>query len=139
MIDIDYIMELIDWNQSAEDQERGIQMAENIQSINVFLQPCNKKYNKNVWENCARVLAKRTDEELSYYFEELMGWLQDMNWPGAFCILERLKHMSDIPGFWHSYEICMECARALEDGTWISNLEMLKEEIQSVSEAGYEN
>ena len=39
MIDVDYIMSLIDWNQSSEKQKTGIQMAKNIQSINVFLQP----------------------------------------------------------------------------------------------------
>ena len=46
MIDVDYIMSLIDWNQSSEKQKTGIQMAKNIQSINVFLQPCNKNYKK---------------------------------------------------------------------------------------------
>ena len=95
MIDVDYIMSLIDWNQSSEKQKTGIQMAKNIQSINVFLQPCNKNYNKNVWDNCAQILSERTDDELSFYFEELMCWLQDMNWPGAFCILDRLKKYED--------------------------------------------
>lgn len=37
MIDVDYIMSLIDWNQSSEKQKTGIQMAKNIQSINVFV------------------------------------------------------------------------------------------------------
>ena len=62
MIDVDYIMSLIDWNQSSEKQKTGIQMAKNIQSINVFLQPCNKNYNKNVWDNCAQILSERTDD-----------------------------------------------------------------------------
>ena len=49
MIDIDYIMGLLDWNKSIADQAEGIKMAENIENINVFLQPCSKNYNKNVW------------------------------------------------------------------------------------------
>ena len=128
MIDVDYIMSLIDWNQSSEKQKTGIQMAKNIQSINVFLQPCNKNYNKNVWDNCAQILSERTDDELSFYFEELMCWLQDMNWPGAFCIFDRLKKMLDVPGFQYSYNVCIKCAKALDDEAWINNLEMLKEE-----------
>ena len=47
MVDIDYIMSLLDWNKSATDQAAGIKMAEKIENINVFVQPCNKNYNKN--------------------------------------------------------------------------------------------
>ena len=86
MIDIDYIMGLLDWNKSIADQAEGIKIAENIENINVFLQPCSKNYNKNVWDNCAKILSARSNEELSPYMIELMEWLQDMNWPGAFCI-----------------------------------------------------
>ena len=42
-------MGLLDWNKSIADQAEGIKMAENIENINVFLQPCSKNYNKNVW------------------------------------------------------------------------------------------
>ena len=51
MINIDYIMSLLDWNKSATDQAEGIKMAEKIENLNVFLQPCNKNYNKNVWDS----------------------------------------------------------------------------------------
>ena len=128
MIDVDYIMSLIDWNQSSEKQKTGIQMAKNIQSINVFLQPCNKNYNKNVWDNCAQILSERTDDELSFYFEELMCWLQDMNWPGAFCILERLRRMVRDPLFQSAYTACLKCADALEDEVWKSNLQIITRE-----------
>ena len=65
-----------------------------MKSINVFLQPTDKYHNQNVWENCAAILAKRSDEELSYYLVELLEWLQDLNWPGALVILDRLKAFS---------------------------------------------
>ncbi len=94
MINIDYIMSLIDWNKSINEQADGIKMAEEVENINVFLQPCNKKYNKNVWDNCAKILSKRTDDELSPYLVELLDWLQDLNWPGALVILDRLKVFS---------------------------------------------
>lgn len=94
MIDIDYIMSLIDWNKSDNEQVDGIKMAEGVENISVFLQPCNEKYNKNVWDNCAKILSKRTDDELSPYLVELLEWLQDLNWPGALVILDRLKVFS---------------------------------------------
>ncbi|HBV50676.1 MAG TPA: hypothetical protein DEF06_00165 [Clostridiales bacterium] len=126
MIDIDYIMGLLDWNKSIADQAEGIKMAENIENINVFLQPCSKNYNKNVWDNCAKILSARSNEELSPYMIELMEWLQDMNWPGAFCIFERLKGMVNEQLFQHSYTICLKYAQALEDEVWENNLRMLK-------------
>ena len=88
-------MDLLDWNNSKEDQERGVKLAESVKCINVFLQPNSYRYGKNVWDNCAKILSARPDEELSLYLTELLKWLRDMNWPGAFCILERLKRMAD--------------------------------------------
>lgn len=127
MVNIDYIMDLLDWNNSIEKQEQGIEMAKDVKCINVFLQPCSKNYNKNVWDNCAKILSARSNEELSPYIIELMEWLQDMNWPGAFCIFDRLKEMVNEQLFQYSYTICLKCARALDDETWESNLKMLNE------------
>ena len=127
MVNIDYIMDLLDWNNSIERQEQGIEMAKDVKCINVFLQPCSKNYDKNVWDNCAKILSARSNEELSPYMIELMEWLQDMNWPGAFCIFDRLKGMVNEQLFQYSYTICLKCARALDDETWESNLKMLNE------------
>ncbi len=126
MVDIDYIMELLDWNNSIEKQEQGVELAQNVKCINAFLQPGNRYYGKNVWDNCAKILSARSNEELSPYLIELMEWLQDMNWPGAFCILDRLKGMVNEPLFQYSYTICLKCAKALDDEAWESNLKMLK-------------
>lgn len=128
MVNIDYIMDLLDWNNSTEKQEQGMELAKDVKCINVFLQPCNKDYHKNVWDNCANILAARSNEELSSYATELMAWLQDMNWPGAFCILDRLKKSVDEPWFSRAYTRCLKCAKALEDTAWESNLKMLKGE-----------
>ena len=63
MVDIDYVMELMDWNNSIEDQKKGVELARNIKCLNAFLQP-GAPYGKSVWENCAKVLAERTNKEL---------------------------------------------------------------------------
>lgn len=125
MVNIDYIMDLLDWNNSIEEQEQGIKLAKNVKCINAFLQPNGRYYGKNVWDNCAKILSERSNEELSPYLLELMEWLQDMNWPGAFCILERLKGMVDEPLFQRSQTICLKYAKALEDAVWESNLKLI--------------
>ncbi|MBQ9119946.1 MAG: DivIVA domain-containing protein, partial [Lachnospiraceae bacterium] len=42
----------------------------------------------------ALILAEKSDEELSPHLIQLMEWLQDLNWPGAVCIQDRLKAFS---------------------------------------------
>lgn len=122
MYNIDDIMDMLDWNQSKEEQEKGLKLAKNIKSINVFIQPLDPKHNKNVWENCAKVLSERSDEELKPYIIPLLEWLQDMNWPGAFIIFERLKNYKDKKNFdWSYYEV-MNRAVKLNDKIWKDNL-----------------
>ena len=125
MVNIDYIMELIDWNNSIEEQALGIRLARDVKCINAFLQP-QSPYGKNGWDNCAKILSERTNEELAPYLIELMEWLQDMNWPGAFCILDRLKKMTGDSLFEYLYNSSLKYAKALEDDVWESNLKMLK-------------
>ena len=126
MIDIDYIMDLIDWNKNECDQEKGIKLAKKVQSINVFLQPCDKKHNKNVWENCAKILSERDDEELEPYLSELMKWLQDMNWPGAYCILDRLQKFKKDTWFEFIFESSIKKAKLLDDEVWEDNFRMIE-------------
>lgn len=126
MVNIDYIMELLDWNKSDSDQQRGLKLARDVQNFNVFLQPCNVKGNKNVWENCAIVLAEKSDEALNPYLGELLAWLRDMNWPGAFCILNRLQAYTDTSTLNRVVRQCVQCARALNDAIWLENLSLLE-------------
>ena len=122
MVNIDYIMDLLDWNNSTEKQEQGIKLAKEVKCINVFLQPGSHYYGKNVWDNCAKILSARSNEELSPYLIELMEWLQDMNWPGAFCILDRLKNYSDKNSILSAISICIQKAKGCNDEIWEGNL-----------------
>ena len=116
---------MLQWDRSSEEQERGIELAKRIRYINVFLQP-GFPAGKSTWDNCAKVLSMKTNAELEPYMIELMEWIQGMNWPGAFCILERLKAMQTEQLFEHDYRICMKCARALGDKVWVNSLKMIK-------------
>lgn len=117
MVNIDYIMELLDWNNSSEDQSLGIQLAREVKCIDAFLQPIHP-YGKRVWDNCAIILSERSDEELSWHLFSLMEWLQDLNWPGALCILERLQKYKEDQTFKLAFKASLKKAQALDDDMW---------------------
>lgn len=125
MTNIDYIMDLLDWNRSNQEQKKGLKLAEDVKCISVFLQP-GSPYGKNVWENCAKVLAARSDDELKPHLGGLLEWLQDMNWPGADCILERLRNFSDIQSLETFISIFQKQAKALDDEDWEYNLMQIR-------------
>lgn len=122
MVNIDYIMDLLDWNRSAEEQALGIELAKDVHFIHAFLQPCMKNYNKNVWDNCAKILAMRPDSELEQCLPSLLEWLQDLNWPGATCILERLQAYRDTKTLDTYRSIALKEAACMGDEVWESNL-----------------
>ena len=89
-VNIDEIMDMFDWNNPIEVQEVALEMARGVKCINVFILPGHIGHSKNVWDNCAKVLEEKSDGELSPYLCELMVWLQDLNWPGAYTVFNRL-------------------------------------------------
>ena len=91
MHSIDKIIEMLDEENSQKIQEKGIKLGKKIKNINVFILNANF----GVWENCAKILASKTDEELSPYLLNLLIWIQDLNWPGAMIILERMKKFEE--------------------------------------------
>ena len=92
MHSIDKIIEMLDEENSQKIQEKGIKLGKKIKNINVFILNANF----GVWENCAKILASKTDEELSPYLLNLLIWIQDLNWPGAMIILERMKKFKEV-------------------------------------------
>ena len=125
MVDITEIMDMLDWHMSSEIQLEGISLARNIETIIPFIQPLTPKRNKNVWGNCAVIISERSEEEIKPHLPEVLEWLQDMNWPGAFCILDRLQKYEDIDSLNKSLMICLRKAKMLNDETWECNLNML--------------
>ena len=123
---IDQIMELLDWKRKPDEQELGRERGRKVKCINVFLQPCNDCCDKNVWDNCAIILSEKKDKELEPYLLDLLRWLQDMNWPGAYRIFERLKGFSDKRSLNRALGISITIARALNDSVWEETLEVLQ-------------
>ena len=125
MQDITKIMDMLDWHKLPEIQAEGIALARSTETIIPFIQPLTPEHNKNVWENCAVIIAEKSDEKLKPYLTELLEWMQDMNWPGAFRIMDRLQKYSDDASFGSAVNACLAKARASGDEVWENNLCML--------------
>ena len=131
MIDNTRILDMLDWHRPSEIQAKGIALARNIETIAPFMQPLTEKHNKNVWDNCALIISGKTDEELKPYLVGLLEWLQDLNWPGSLCILNRLKRYSDDSSIHSAIKDCIAKAKECKDEIWASNLLLLLQKKES--------
>lgn len=130
---IDEIYDLFTWDASLSDAEyharveKGIAEARKLRNIFPFIQPVVVgKNSKSVWEPCAKVVALKSDEELEDYMYLLLQWLQDMNWPGAEIIFDRL---SRIPSekIRDYLDFSVNLAKRDKDDIWLQTLEALKD------------
>lgn len=126
MVTTEKIMDMLDWHMPSEIQAKGRALAMNMDTFIPFIQPLTPKHNKNVWDNCAAIIAEKKDEELKPYLTELLEWLQDMNWPGAFCILHRLQKYTDANSISNAVNACVKKAQMQKDETWERNLCLLQ-------------
>ena len=132
-LSIDDIYDLFTWDASFSEEEyntrvkQGIAEAAKLKNIFPFIQPIVVgKNSKSVWEPCAKVVALKSDEELEIFIFLLLEWLQDMNWPGADIIFERL---SKIPPskIALNIEMCLRRAKQENDESWRHVLEALRD------------
>ena len=78
---------------------------------------------KDIWffNSIIHSSIEKDDNQLERYLIPLFEWLQDMNWPGASLISERLSKMpKDILRF--AYEVSYEKAVQTKDDCWKHNL-----------------
>ena len=122
MNNIDTILYLIDWTRSKEDQQKGIDMAREVKCIKAFFQPYIPNNCKSVWENCARIIIERSDEELVPYTDDLLIWLKDLNVPGAELILQRLLVFSDTTVLALLLQRIVPGLVAIDDKPWLMSL-----------------
>ena len=94
MYDINQIYRMLNWHSRFGDQLQGIKLARNLDDLSLLILPSANGEGKNIWENCARALYEISDDRLEKYLPSLLEWLQDLNWPGALIILDRLKIFS---------------------------------------------
>ncbi len=127
---IDDIFGYLSWNNAPEVQSMGIEMAKKIKFLSVLIMPIE---DKSVWENCAKVLASKSDDELDRYFIKLFEWIKDMNWPGADIIYRRLSLVPSQKIMW-AYKYSVSIAEQTHDDIW--NLVLSDFYIDNLSETG---
>lgn len=127
---IDDIFGYLSWNNAPEVQSMGIEMAKKIKFLSVLIMPIE---DKSVWENCAKVLASKSDDELDRYFIKLFEWIKDMNWPGADIIYRRLSLVPSQKIMW-VYKYSVSIAEQTHDDIW--NLVLSDFYIDNLSETG---
>ena len=64
MHNINELFEMLDSDNDAEVQAAGIEEAKQIQYFSILFQPVE---NKSVWQNCAKIIAAKSDSELHEY------------------------------------------------------------------------
>ena len=126
-VGIDELFDMLSSNSDEETQRKGIELAKNVKCYSVFLQPFGHNHGKDVWENCAKVLASYSDETLEYCSHELLEWLGDMNWPGAEIIFDRLIEIKDTDFLSVILARCVKEALACDNQFWLGNMAALLE------------
>ena len=117
---IDELYDALCWHPTGDIPPEVIEAAMEIRNLHVFVQPMldPPERSKAVWDGCAMILARHSDEELNPHLYRLLEWLQDLNWPGAFTIRDRLLDM-DRKYLQSSLEYSLRQARKLDDDEWL--------------------
>ena len=133
MNDIQNIYEMLNWKNPPETQLEGIRLAKEINDVSLLILPSAAP---SVWECCAQILCEKSDLVLEPYLDRLLEWLQDLNWPGALIILDRLKFFAG-EKLKKPFIDCVTYASELnnEEGlTWLDYLSELLDNEQLKSE-----
>lgn len=137
---IDELYNLFMWDKQLTDEEnkvkaqKGIDAAKQTKNLFPFIQPIivPPEASKMVWESCAKVVAMRSDEELEPFMFMLLEWIQDLNWPGATIIYNRLTR---IP--YNTIEFAFQHSRIkaeqTNDACWLDVLDDLYEDLTKKS------
>lgn len=120
-IGIDELFEMLNWNSDEQTQKKGIEEGMKVRCFSVFLQPIE---DKGVWENCAKIIAKKSNNQLEPYLSFLLEWLQDENWPGFDIIYNRLVKVP-VQFIRSSYSYIIKKAQGLKDEMWLIYLSRL--------------
>ena len=115
-LNMDQLYAMLSCENSESEQKKARNIASKLKMLYPLFQPIE---DKGVWENCALVIAEKSDETLETYLFLLLEWLQDINWPGAFIILDRLKKYAKVERLATVVDICVKEAVAKDDEMWL--------------------
>jgi len=118
---VDSLIERLSGRMPLEIQNSTILKIKNTPNFDYsnFLQPGSRK---DVWSNCATLFCDLSDDQLIPYMEGLFLWLQDMNWPGAYEISQRLNRFEK-ERLQPYYQQAVDAAKETGDEEWLDFLE----------------
>ncbi len=119
---INEILKMLSCNNSEEVQQKGLKLASDVKYLDYFFQPLTDNGSENLLYNCALVLSKRTDDELSAWLIQCFAWLKNINCPGASIIADRLHNYCDGEKLSYEKNKAIKIARALNDDEWLKVL-----------------
>lgn len=115
------ILKDLSWNSTADQIKSGFIAALQETDHQYLLQPTD---HFDSWENASILFLILGDEEIKPYLADLLNWLQDLNWPGAQRILDRLQRISS-ELLAKPLELAAKSAAESKDETWLSNISIL--------------
>lgn len=124
MVDINTLFSMLSWDSDEETQQAGIREAQEIEYLSILFQPIESKA---VWENCAKVIASKSNEILDKYLFCMFEWLQDINWPGTEIIHNRLLEMP-VDMLRGVFQFSLKQAKFNDDFSWEQGLLYFQEE-----------
>ncbi len=120
-VDVNQLFDMLFWDNDEETQQKGLEEAAKVKYLSIFIMPAE---GKGYWDNCATVLAGKTDEELEPYMFLILEWFQDGNWPGFMTIYERLRKIpaEKMAYYYHYTIISAQKAEEIESRRWLTYL-----------------
>lgn len=123
------IIDRLNWNNDMmdiEDAKKELSMIPD-EFIHLLILPINKYH----WENSADVIVELGVDKLIPVINELLVWLQDLNWPGAVKIYNMLKE-ADNPVLDQAILSMSDIVEKEGDEEWLENIKMLIEKVEIV-------
>jgi len=120
---VDQLFKMLSWKNDEATQRRGIDEAKalNGKYLSILIQYTDV----DAGDNCAKALSELPDKVLEPYLPCLLEWLQDMNWPGAWIILERLKSFVEPKVLAKTLEKSVRVALMCDDQHWLKSMSEL--------------
>lgn len=134
--DLEEIMDLLGSDRTLDAQGYGIIKAKEIRPFFILIMPAGKT---NAWQNCARVVSDKSDDELRPYFYDLLQWLRSLELPGASIMLNRLKQYQRKQTDEEQLEECLTMAEVHGENEWADHLRQLKDEGRRKEENAEDN
>ena len=122
LMNIDDILEMLREDQPDSIRQAGFEKAREIGTVSVFVRPVSEHIGMETWENCARVLAVRSDHELRPILFRLFEWLRDATLPGAVTIARRLHVYTRDEDFSMTLNAVLSMASREGDRHWAGDI-----------------